>query len=188
MMKSLHFWLSVSALSLLGAGCTTLPAPHYTGSIENVQRLKSETFSAKVGRFEAPVTKTAPNPISLRASPFVSPYENSFGSYLAEALRAELKLAGRLSADSEIAITGTVLRNDMDVSGFSVASGDIEARFVVKKGEELRYDQVKSAHHEWESAFAGAIAIPQAVNEYPRMIQKLLAKLYADSAFLSALR
>ncbi|EGK70402.1 MAG: hypothetical protein GY848_18060 [Methyloversatilis sp.] len=188
MMNSIRIWLSVSALGLLGAGCSNLPAPHYTGSIENVQRLKATPFSVKVGRVDAPVTKAAPYPISLRASPLISPYENSFGSYLAEAIRTELKLAGRLSPDSEIEITGTVLRNDIDVSGFSVAFGDIEARFVVMKGNDVRYDQVKSAHHQWESAFAGAIAIPQAVNEYPRLVQKLLATLYADSAFLNALQ
>ncbi|WP_019916133.1 hypothetical protein [Methyloversatilis discipulorum] len=188
MMNSVRVWLSASALGLLGAGCGNFPAPHYTGSIENVQRLKAIPFSAKVGRVDAPVTKAAPYPITLRASPLVSPYENSFGNYLAEAIRTELKLAGRLSPDSEVEITGTVLRNDVDVSGFSVAFGDIEARFVVKKGTDVRYDQVKSVHHEWESAFAAAIAIPQAVNEYPRLVQKLLATLYADSAFLAALQ
>lgn len=59
---------------------------------------------------------------------------------------------------------------------------------MVRKGDVVRYDQVKTLQHEWESSFAGAIAIPRAQQAYPGLVQRLLAALYADQAFLQALK
>jgi len=52
----------------------------------------------------------------------------------------------------------------------------------------VRYDQVKSAHTQWDSAFAAMIAVPKAREEYPLAVQKLLGELYADPAFLAAIQ
>ena len=51
-----------------------------------------------------------------------------------------------------------------------------------------KYDQVKSIHDVWDSSFMGAIAIPRAQERYPIMVQKLLAELYTDPAFMGALQ
>lgn len=64
----------------------------------------------------------------------------------------------------------------------------MEARFVVSKAGTVRYDQVKTIRYEWESSFAGAVAIPRAQQEYPNLVQRLLAILYTDQAFLDALQ
>lgn len=37
-----------------------------------------------------------------------------------------------------------------------------------------------SVTHEWPSAFMGAIAIPDAINQYTQMYSRLLEKLFAD--------
>lgn len=182
-------FLPVIVLSLfIMSGCS-LMAPNYTASIENVQLLKDGgDFGVKVGKFESVPDRGNANPISLRGSSLASPYDNSFAAYIAEAVKQELSLAGKLKSGTDVEIFGMLLKNDIDASGFSVATGDIQARFVVKQGDNVRYDQLKTLHHEWESSFAGAIAIPRAQQAYPGLVQRLLAVLYADQAFLQALK
>ena len=72
--------------------------------------------------------------------------------------------------------------------GFSTNSGEISARFVVKRGGEMRFDKVKQIHHQWESSFAGAVAIPLAMNNYPVMVHMLIGQLITDPDFIRALR
>jgi hypothetical protein len=172
----------------VSSGCTMV-APRYSPSLENVQKLKdSGVQPANVGIFDAAVSKESPKAISIRGSSLASPYDGSYGAYLAEALKQELSLAGKLAADTQLQVSGALRKNDINAAGFSTASGNVEARFVVTRNGEVRYDQVKSIIDEWESAFMGAVAIPRAQQRYPVMVQKLLASLYADPAFLQALK
>ncbi|MBN8474771.1 MAG: hypothetical protein J0M27_08290 [Sulfuritalea sp.] len=183
--------MKVASLIFVGAimsGCSMM-APNYSPSIESVQLLKDSGIAgAKVGRFDAKPEGSNVTGISLRGSTLQSPYGNSYSLYLAEAIKQELILAGKLNPDAGIEITGTLLKNDIDVSGISLASGDISARFMVRKDQAVLYDRIKSARSEWESSFAGAIAIPRGQQEYPRLVQRLLAALYADTDFLKALK
>lgn len=177
--------LGVAALS---TGCT-LMAPNYTASLDNVNTLKSAgAYTAKVGEFSSSKDSGNANPISLRGSPMASPYQDSYASYVAEAIKQELSLAQKLASDANVEISGTVLKNDIDATGFTVGIAEIQARFIVKRRGEVRYDQVKSVRHEFPSSFVGAVAIPRAVQEYPNTVQKLLASLYADKAFVAALK
>jgi hypothetical protein len=174
-------------VAVLSTGCTMV-APTYSASLDNVQKIKSgDVQSAKVGTFESTKDKGNPNPISIRGSSLNSPYEGSYAKYLAEALKQELTLAGKFSAGASIEITGVLNRNDIDAA-MSKGTGDIGARFVVKRDGAVRYDQVKTIRDEWESSFVGAVAIPRAQQRYPTMVQKLLAALYADDAFIQALK
>lgn len=170
------------------SGCST-KAPLYSASMDNVQLLRDAgNVSAKVGKFDSIPDPGNFNSISMRGSHMNSPYENSYALYLAEAIKQELSLAGKLKPDTDIEISGALLKNNINVSGFSTGIGDIQARFIVKKGGQTRYDQVKTIHNEWESSFAGAVAIPRGQQQYPNLVQKLLAALYADHDFLAALK
>lgn len=178
----------VVLIGILGSGCT-LMAPQYSASIDNVQKLKETgDFSAKVGKFDSGMDRANANPISLRGSSLSSPYENSYAAYLTEAIKQELSLAGKLNPGTDIEISGVLLKNDIDTSGINIATGDIEARFVIKRGDVMRYSRIMTVHYEWESSFLGAVAIPRAQQEYPHLVQRLLAALYADQAFLDALK
>ena len=171
----------------LTSGCSMV-APKYSPSLENVQKLKdSGVQTTNVGAFESTPSKENPASISLRGSSLSSPYDGSYGKYLAEALKQELSLAGKLAADAQIQVTGALQKNNID-TGVGTAKGDIAARFVVTRSGAVRYDQVKSIHDEWDSSFVGAVAIPRAQERYPLIVQKLLAALYADPAFLQALK
>ena len=176
------------AFALLASGCS-LVAPRYNASLQNVQRIKDvDGQPLKVGEFTSTPGPDNPKSISIRGSSLTSPYDGSFAKYLSEALRQELSLAGKLSGDAQIEVSGALQKNDISIPPVGNGRGDIAARFVLKRNSQVRYDQVKSVHDEWDSSFIGAVAIPRAQNEYPTLVQKLLAELYADPAFQAALK
>lgn len=181
--------LAALALCIFNTGCGTLVAPLYNESSDNVEVLKrSGNFTVNVGEFQVGKDKAYTDPVSIRGSSLMSPYDNSYASYLRIALRHELSLAGKLAPDAKTEITGTLLKNDLDISGISTGTAAIEARFVVKQGGQSRYDQVKSIKHEFPSAFAGHVAIPRGMKEYPIAVQKILNQLFTDKAFIDALK
>lgn len=174
--------------AVISSGCAIV-APTYSPSLENITTLKkSGEYSVKVADFTSINGPQNEKTISIRGSSMSSPKNESYASYLADALKTELDMAKKLSPSADTVISGELLRNDIDASGFSMGYGDIAARFIVKRGNQTRYEQVKSAHTEWESSFAGAIAIPTATQAYPMLVQKLIAELTNDKSFIEALK
>ena len=98
--------------------------------------------------------------LRLRADSMTSPVGNSFGDYIAAALRSELELAKLHNPQSAIVISGVLLKNNINAGGISTNDGQIEVRFVVRRGDQVRFDKIKQINHQWESSFIGAIAIP----------------------------
>ncbi len=107
---------------------------------------------------------------------------------MAESLKQELDLAGKLSPTSKVEVTGVLLENDLDASGFSTGTGRIKARFIVTNAGVTQYDQIKSAGIKWDSSFMGNVAIPRAQQQYPKLVQTLLSKLFDDQSFLKTLK
>jgi hypothetical protein len=176
------------ALSTLMIGCAG-PAPNYAPSIENVEAFKkSGGEAAKL----SPITMNADlkggTSLSLRANTMVSPVGANYADYISAALRQELELAKMFNPQSGTEISGVLLRNNIDAGGFSTNAGQIEVRFIVKRAGQVRFDKVKSIEHKWDSSFVGAVAIPLAVNNYPIMVQKLIASLVSDAEFVQATR
>ncbi|HEY9102774.1 hypothetical protein [Chitinimonas sp.] len=171
-----------AALAL--TACAT-KAPPYSPAIANLSKL--ETMQpAKVG--EIKVAQDKLNSIGLRGSSMTSPVGAGYGDYLKDALAQELRLANKLNADASTVISGELLENDVDASGFSTGHGKVSARFTVKKQDQETYNKQKTVESQWESSFAGPIAIPAAMNNYPLLIQRLLAALYDDQDFVAATR
>jgi hypothetical protein len=178
----------VLACSIVATGCSTM-APSYSASLSNVEQLKADSeFTAKVGAFTADPGQAHDDGISLRGTEMKSPVNGSYASYLAEALKQELSVARKLAPDAEIEVSGILLKNDVDVGSFSTGHGDIQARFIIKRGGVVRYDATKSQHSEWDSSFVGAVAIPKGMQAYPSLVQGLLGQLYADPAFVAAVK
>lgn len=172
---------------LLVAACAQV-APSYQTSIPNVQILRDAGIrQVEVGDFVA--GKTSNNEaISLRGSPMSSPVNGKYTDYLAEAMRMELRAAMLYQEAAPIRIGGVLIKNDIDVSGLSEASGEIEVQVVVREGEKVRYDRVKYSKIKFESSFAGAVAIPAGIRSYPSLVQQFLADLFSDKDFISALK
>jgi len=175
----------VTTLAL--AGCA-VQAGRYQPSLDNVEAMKKSLPAVALGAFSVQSGATGAQSISLRGNSMTSPVGADYAAYLADALRQELALAGKLDAASKIEISGLLTKNDVAAGGISTNSGEIEARFIVKNGGQQRFDKVKRAEASWESSFVGAIAIPKAQQQYPVLVQKLVSQLFADADFQAALK
>lgn len=171
-----------SILLLSVVGCAN-NVPMYQVAQRNVEQLKEAGVTATaVGKFDSDKNQENANPIRLRTHPFSSPYNNSYAAYIEEALKLELALAKKLSQNSEIIISGILLKNDLDTSG----RGIVEVKFFVKNKDVVKYERVITSTIEWDSSFIGAVAIPKAANQYPELVARLLNQLYVDPKFIAA--
>lgn len=177
------------AVSAFLVGCAG-PAPNYPPSIDNVETLKKIQGAPAVKTGTIAVTAGMPGAasMSLRANTMTSPVGKNYGDYIAAALRQELELAKLYNPQSGVEISGTLLKNNIDAGGISTNAGQIEARFVVTANGQVRFDKVKRTERKWDSSFAGAVAIPLAANNYPLMVQSLIAALVTDPDFVKAIR
>ncbi len=183
----MHTILLVLLAALLH-GCA-IQAPAYSPSAAGIERVRNSGIQpVTLGSFTVRPGATGADSISLRGNPMASPVGANYAAYLAEALRTELRLAGKLDPKSTLEISGELLANDIAAGGIATNSGHIEARFVVKVGGQTRYDAVKRAEDSWDSSFVGAIAVPKAQQQYPLLVQQLIGKLWADGLFLAALK
>lgn len=174
----------ISSMLLLSA--CSIPAPKYSPSYDNVQLLNGVGSKVQVNEFQKANEEVGS--ISLRGNSLSSPYDKDLVHYLQVALESELSKAGLLSDNSNKKISALIEKNDIDASGFSVAQGVISAKFTVTKDGQSIYQQTIDVQQEWESSFMGAIAIPNAAEQYPKLVQGLLKKLYSDKAFIAALK
>lgn len=168
------------------AGCA-IQAPTYQAAVDNVESLRrGQLKPMQVGAVSAAPGLATAASISLRGNSMTSPVGSGYADYLATALRQELELAKLLDPKASIEVSSVLLKNDIAAAGISTNSGEIEARFTVKRDGAVRYEATKSATLSWESSFVGAIAIPAAQQNYPRLVQKLLTELFTDAAFVAA--
>ncbi len=180
--------LAAASAGLFLVGCAG-PSPNYAPSIDNVQTLKqSGAAPVTIGAFTATPGMAGAASLTLRANTMNSSVGANYGDYLGAALRSELELAKLYDPKSAVAISGVLTKNNVNAGGIATNDGQIAARFIVKNGDQVRYDQTKSVEHQWEGAFAAATAIPQAASNYPVMVQKLITQLLADPSFISALK
>lgn len=177
--------ISIIFLSLILSACTMM-APPYQASVQNTQSLKHAGIKPlAVGTIE---DDKKVNDLSLRGSSLKSPFAESYGKYIENALKSELTQAKLYSEISDIEIRGKLITNDVDVSGFSVGNGEISVEFTVSNNGQVVFQKLIEIKHEWESSFMGGIAIPNGANNYPVMLQMLISKLISDPEFLSVLK
>jgi hypothetical protein len=188
MMSTTFRTLALAGVALFLQACA-LQAPRYQPSIDNVEQIKKTAIRpAVLGSFTVQANAGGADAISLRGSSMTSPVGATYADYLADALRQELALAGKLDPKSTLEISGVLVKNDIAAGGIATNSGEVEAKFVVKSAGKVSYDAVKRAEMSWDSSFVGAVAIPKAQQQYPLIVQQLLAKLLADPQFQAALR
>lgn len=180
---------AVVSLLMLGVmtGCA-IQAPVYQPSLDNVESWKKTGTAVAIGAFTVQAGAEGAQSISLRGNPMQSPVGGDYAAYIAEALRQELLLAGRLNPQSRAVISGLLLRNDIAAGGITTNSGEIEMRFSVRVDGSERYAKTLRSQLSWDSSFVGAVAIPKAQQQYPQLVQKLVSQLLADQSFLNSLR
>lgn len=175
----------LTVLAFVLSACTTT-APPFQPDFSSTNQLKAEDINKlSVGEFTAAEEKV--EKISIRGGKMKSPY-GSYTSYLETALTESLRQADLWDGVSNFRVSGVLEKNDFDASGISIGEADMSVRFVVTKGEDEVYNKVHTVHHEWESSFMGAIAIPNALQNYSVVVQKVLAKLFEDEEFIQAVK
>jgi hypothetical protein len=189
-MAALQLKTILGGLLLAALTACSSVAPKYTLVPDNVNRLRDSGMeSARLGEFSAePGNQNNVNHLTIRGGAYISPYDGSYVNYLKEALRMELDEARLLNPNANVELSGFVVRNEINAAGISTADAQIEARFVVKREGQVRFDKVLTAKYEWESSFVGNLAIPRAQQNYPLVIQKLLSALWAEKDFINAVK
>jgi len=185
---SARYILWLLAASVL-AGCATGPIGSHQPSLATIQSLRQSNMSpTSVGDFVPAATLKAgrDKSVSVRGSSLKSPSADSFSAYLKDALIQDLRSAGKYDAAAGTAISGQLTQNDLNAGGFSKADATVAARFVVTRNGASVFEKLVSVAHEWDSSFIGAIAIPEAINQYTQMYARLLEKLFADEEFKKA--
>lgn len=172
-------------------GCASLEMGKPVASMDNTVKLRdgSTKAPAAVGTFvlEAGKPASMDQSVAVRGgNTLTSPIGNSFAQYLKETLRVELEAAQLLDPDSQTRITGTLMDSMLDPA-MGTGKGRLQARFVVKQAEEVKYDRSLEVNSEWESSFMGAVAVPAAVQNYQFMYRKLVGQLFDDPDFRKAL-
>lgn len=186
-MRTTKALLAFSAAAAL-SGCASFVAPAYSPDYPTLDRLKaSATEKVAVGTFQPRAADAPVNRITLRGAPLTPP-AGSFTEYLEKALRADLTELRLLDPGAETRIEGQLLKNDIDISGFSTGEGVMEVRLTISRRGQPVLDKVYSAKTRFESSFAGNVAIPRGQAEYPNLVRALLQSVYADPAFVSTLR
>lgn len=178
----------LAVIFFLVTGCASLVAPPYSPDYALLDSVKQKNLQKiSVGQFQPKDPNARVNKISLRGSSLRT-QEQSFATYLENAIRSDLKEMGFFDESSRTVISATLLQNDIDVSGFSKGGGRIEVNVKVANNEKPLLDKNYLATTTFESSFAGAVAIPTGQKEYPNLVKALLQKIYSDEEFIRVLK
>lgn len=184
------FWKPLSLLFLsafLLTGCGSIQAPPYTPNYAHIDKFDSKGLDeVSLGNFQ-PTDKSHPvNKVSLRASS-LSTSQGHFAGYLKQAIKEDLREIGIYNPNATKAIEANILKNDIDISGVNVGTGEISADLKILKGDTVIFEKNYYAHIEFESAFAAAIAVPRGSMQYAQLVKTLLGKVYQDPEFIEAI-
>lgn len=176
--------LALGFVALVSA-CSA-PVARYDASYDNVQVIKGGSPKpVAVDAFKA--GSASVNDVSVRSNTALSPVGTGFQDYLQSALEAELKYAELLDPAAMTRISGVLKVNDISAAGISENSAKVGAEFTVLRNDKRVYQKQHVAEMSWESSFVGAVAIPRALQAYPKVVEKLLRTLYSDPDFQKAL-
>ncbi len=153
-------------------------------SFAAVRHLNTKTHAAMaIGLFTA--LPGLDKPITVRAAVIRAPGGGTFSAYLADTLREQLRLAGKLDAQSPVSISGELVESRID-EGVAAGNAILAARFTVRRGAMKLYDKTQRAEAHWTSSLIGAIAIPAAERGYSGLFGAIVEQLAADPDFQRA--
>jgi hypothetical protein len=179
--------ITAAALGLTACAMTPLPPP--TATMDNVQAVRAANIApVKVGEFTpAPGRPTEmDHSVSVRAGVQDAP-NGSFARFLGDTLAAQLKGAGKLDPNSTLVISGLVTDTHVD-SAMPSAHAALAAKFTLSRDGKVVFEKTLQVQSTWDSAFLGAVAIPDAFNHYAELFSKLVGVLLSDPEFRAAAR
>lgn len=181
--------LAALATVLSVPGCTSVMPPPMA-SAGTVQLLRSAALApATVGTFKLASGLPPELDRELRGGLRGGNIEAPNGSYsrqLKEILMAELQSAGLLDLQSRTVIEGQLLDSKVDAA-IGTGTARLAARFQVLREGRAVFDKELAVDDAWDSSFAGAVAIPRAIEHYSALYRALIGKLVGDVDFKRAL-
>lgn len=178
---------ALSALLIVGCANVQLSATGATPA--TVERLRSAQLTpAQAGEFRLAPGKDAAMDTTLAGlrGNTLSPAKGSWSQLLKDTLVVELTAAGLYDPASSLVITGQLIDSRVDAA-IGTGTGRLAARFSVAKQGQVVYDKDVAVDASWESSFMGAVAVPQAMNQYGALYKALVARLVDDPDFRRAL-
>jgi hypothetical protein len=121
----------------------------------------------------------------MRSVVLSSPYDGSFAKYLAKTIDTDLAAGGKLDPNSDLVINGLLTASD-ETDGMSEGDAELGAKFTLTKGGKVIFEKQMLVGAHWDSNFVGAVAIPDAINNYTSLYDKLAIKLFEDKDFAAA--
>ncbi|MBN0986642.1 hypothetical protein [Amphritea pacifica] len=174
-------------LTLVTAGCGALKSPAYSPDYQVLDNLKNKQL---LNVSVAPVEPTDPeakvNKISLRAASLTTD-QGTFSAYFEQSMIQDLTEMGIYQPSSNVQIKATLVENNIDISSFSKGHGKMIVDLEIHKSSVLTFSKQYIGETEFESSFAGAVAIPKAQSEYPYLVRELLKQIYSDPEFIKEL-
>ena len=179
---------AVVCLSWVVAGCGSVPLPQHQASVGAIQSLRSSDIAPMaVGAFVKDPKMPARQDKSVvsRSVTIISPDQDSFAVYLGNVVKTDLEAAGKLDANSDMVVQGTLTINELS-TGIGTGTGALGAHFILTRRGTLVFDKDLVARQQWDGNFVGAVAIPDAINHYQSLYQELAEKLLSDVDFRKA--
>ncbi len=180
--------LIIIALAGLTAGCAQSLGAHQV-SLQAIEMLRADSIPAmRVGTFAlAPGhNPSMDRSVTIRSVNLSSPDNGSFAAYLGKALEMDLRAAGKLDANSTLVVQGLLTDSKVD-TGISTGDAVLGAKFSLSRGGSTVFEKDVTVRSQWDSSFVGAIAIPEAMNQYTALYDKLILQLLIDGDFRRAL-
>lgn len=180
-----------AALAVLAlAGCAVPAIEPHRPAIANIQIVRAADLPAiQVGAFALAPGRPASmdRSIQIRASTLRPPKGDSFSKYLADCLATELRAVGKLDTASGVIVDGLLMESRVS-SGVGVGEAALAATFTVTRRGAPVYEKTLRVDATWKSEFIGAVAIPDAINQYTALYGKLVGALLADEGFKAAVK
>lgn len=182
-------YVLIGFVSWFLVGCVSVKLPQPSVSISNLEKLRSANIvPAQVGQFSLASGKPVEMDTrlgGLRGSS-IKPANETFSQQLKDTLIAELNGGGYYDEASEFVIEGELTDSKVDAA-ITLGTARLAAHFTVDKNNARLFDKELSVESTWESSFVGAIAIPEAINQYTALYKRLIGKLFDDEDFRKAL-
>jgi hypothetical protein len=175
-------------MPLLLAGCIHAPVDEVGPSFETVKLIRAAGFApVALGTFStSPSQSRLAKRINIRGSSMGPPKGGDFPSFLKQTLQTELVTAGSFDPASATKIWANMTKNS---AGENMSKGVavIAATFTVTKQNETVFSRNYEVENRWKSEFIGAIAIPEAFQQYNALYGQLVRRALSDPEFVAAL-
>jgi len=187
-MKSIAKILVVALSGLALSGCVSVKMGSPQPSLQTLEALRASDFPAMaVGSFTlAPgLPASLDRSASIRAVSLSSPEDGSFAKYLGKVLETDLRLSGKLDPNADTVLSGLLTASSVD-SESDKGRATLGAKFSLLRAGKRVFEKTLKVDATWDSTFIGAVAIPDAINNYTALYDKLALSLLTDADFKAA--